>query len=92
MRMILHDPQEEEYYGLNWASRLNDGETLETSTWDVPDGISQVEGRGDSINGTFTIIWLTGGTVGEEYDLVNHVVTSEDRKLDGTMKVTVINS
>ena len=65
---------------------MKGGETISTSTWTVPSGITK-----DSDSGTTTkaTIWLSGGTAGEDYDLVNHVVTSSDREDDRTITVAV---
>ena len=64
-------------YGLNYdpASEpyLESGETIISSSWDVPSGITNVA---DSFDDTTTTIWLSGGTVGETYVLTNTVVTA----------------
>ena len=71
--------------------------TISTSTWTVPTGITEdssvktsitIQGITYSAN-TVATIWLSGGTVGTDYDLVNRIVTSDSRTLDHTITIKV---
>lgn len=87
MSYFKKDPNAILDYGFNWASWLVTGETITTSTWTVPTGITQYDtGRSNTV----TTIWLSGGTVGGEYDIVNHIVTSDGREEDRTLTVAVM--
>lgn len=90
------DPQDKKDYTLNWAGsapgpRLVDGETISTSTWTVPAGITQPVGSPATNTTTTTTIWLTGGTAGVHYKVTNHVVTSQGREYDWSIVVQVKN-
>ena len=80
------DPDEVLDYTVNWAARLAEGDTISTSTWIVPDGITKdSDSRGDST----TTIWLSGGTLSAEYSFVNRVVTAGGRTMDQTINITI---
>jgi hypothetical protein len=66
------------------------GEKVVTSTWTVPTGITK-DSDGIDASGKVTTIWLSGGTVGATYDLINHVITDNAtaREDDRTFKVKV---
>lgn len=84
---LEHDPNEVKDYTLNWGTnRLDAGETITTSTWTVPSGITK---DSDTDTDTTTTIWLSGGTAGVSYRLTNHVVTSQGREYDWSITVLV---
>ena len=75
------------------------GETISASSWTIPSGITKdsdskasvtISGITYSIN-TVATIWLSGGTAGEEYELVNQIETSGSRTLDHTITIKVNN-
>jgi len=86
MPIFTKDPDAVLDYGANWSSWLKDGDTIATSEWTLPSGIAKVS---DSKTATTTTIWLSGGTVGAAYRLVNHIVTSAGRKEDRTITVVM---
>ncbi len=69
-------------YSVNWAAWLKD-DTIQTSTWIVPDGIEQH--NEPTHTDTVTTIWLKNGTPGEVYTLFNQITTvggrTEGRRL-----------
>lgn len=81
-----HDPNADLDYGIDWRTNgwLAAGESIVTSTWTVPTGLT---GHDDSTDGDVTIIWLRGGTAGTKYTVTNHIITDtvpprkEDRSL-----------
>jgi hypothetical protein len=86
------DPDEVLDYEVDWSGRLDDGDTLATSSWEmptVPD--EELVKNSSSINEdeTKTLIWLSGGTLGENYELLNRVTTAGGRTMDQTMKLKV---
>lgn len=65
-------------------------DTITTSTWEVLDGGLSIQT--DTIrNGRFTVVWLTGGTVGESYRVVNNIVTAAGRTDERTITVNVVD-
>jgi hypothetical protein len=105
---MLKDPSDVRTYYIVWASRdaTNDGsssdlgelqsETISTSTWIVPTGITK---DSDAIAGAITLrsvtydasnitsITLSSGTAGVDYDLVNQIVTSGSRTIERTITI-----
>lgn len=106
-----HDPNAVLDYSVDWkykspASRatgtnpdgwLAAGETISSSTWTVPTGLTQL-GPATSptapapsqVDGKATI-WLTGGTAGDTYKLTNKIVTSAGRTDERSIQIDVKN-
>lgn len=87
--MLAKDPNEVKDYMLDWSGaapgpRLVTGETISTSTWVVPSGITK---DSDSNTTTTTTVWLSGGTAGVHYTLTNRVTTSQGRTYDWSITV-----
>ncbi len=81
------DPDEVKDYGLLWASLLGT-DTINTSTWTVPAGITK---DSDSMTDTTTTVWLSGGTAGDSYFLLNRIMTAGGRTYDRTVKLKMKN-
>jgi hypothetical protein len=79
------DPDEVLDYQVNWSARLGD-DTISSSTWVIPSGITK---DSDSYTDTVVTIWLSGGTDGATYDLVNRIVTAGDRTMDQTIRIVI---
>jgi hypothetical protein len=79
------DPDEVLDYKLDWTARL-DGDTIQTSTWTVPVGITR---NSDSKTNTTTTIWLQGGTLGQTYEFVNRITTAGLRTMDQSVKLKI---
>jgi len=80
------DPDDIDYFGIDWGPYLSDvGESISTSTWIVPAGIIK---DSDSVDGTISLIKLSGGTAGASYLLTNRITTATRTK-DRSMTVTV---
>lgn len=77
------DPDEVKDYGINWADLLVT-DTISTSTWTLPAGITK---DSDSKTSTATTIWFSGGTAGEVYLIENKIVTAGGRTYDRTVKL-----
>ncbi len=72
--------------GTGW---LASGETIVTSTWAVPTGITQTTPAPSITGGKSTTIWLSGGTTGARYTLTNHVTTSQGRQGERSFNVDI---
>ena len=68
------DPDARLDYGVNWGEKwLNENDTIVASEWIIPVGIT---GDNDSFSSVKTMIFLSGGTVGETYIIVNRITTN----------------
>ena len=81
------DPNSVLDYVLDWNTHwLATGDTISASTWTVPAGITK---DSDTNSATTTTIWVSGGTAGTDYDLLNRVVTTGGRTVDRTLRIQV---
>jgi hypothetical protein len=79
------DPDAVLDFAINWADWLSD-DIITASTWTVPAGITKDR---DSFHEFLTVVWLSGGTAGETYTLVNRIETDESRTEDRSVFITV---
>ena len=78
---FIKDPDSVLDYTVNWLTWL-DGDTISASTWTVPSGLTK---DSDTFGDSTTTVWLSGGTVGKEYSIVNHITTAAGREEDQTL-------
>ena len=79
------DPDETLDFPFNWKPELN-GDTISTSEFLLPDGLTQV-----SVSNTPTTatIFVSGGTSGLIYRITHRIVTAGGRTRDRTINVLV---
>lgn len=80
------DPSDTLDYGFEWSGWLEVGETLVSSTWDIPSGLTA---GAASFTSTATTQWLASGTLGIEYTVTNHVLTSLGRVGDRSFTLLI---
>lgn len=80
------DPDEVLDYSIDWSARLG-ADTISTSAWSVVSG-TVVEGVNNKTD-TVTTVWLSGGTVGENAEIHNRIVTAGGRTMDQTVYLRV---
>ena len=83
----VKDPDEVLDYTIDWAAAIP-SDTIASSTWVVPAGITQAS-PSPSYTTTATTIWLSGGTAGTVYDVVNRITTSGGRTLERALQIRV---
>ena len=83
--VFYKDPDAVLDYTIDWETWL-DSDTISTSTWTVPSGITK---NTDTNTTTTTTIWLSGGTAGISYDLLDRIVTAAGRTEDRTIAIIV---
>jgi len=80
-------------YVVDWRQVLEDQETIDNSTWTIEDKGNDNDleqgPKGTTRQNGKNLIWLSGGVVGEEYEVKNKIETSEGRTYDRTFKVRV---
>ena len=86
----IKDPDATLDWAIDWTAWLATDETIATSTWTVPDGLTQGTGTqaASSVDGINTI-WLSGGTDGDTYHITNEIVTSSNRTDDRSFDITI---
>ena len=83
---FVKDPDAKLDYKVDWEEWL-DGDTISASTWTVPTGLTQVSA---SFSTTTATVWLSGGTAGGSYQVVNRVTTAAGRIDDRTITIRVL--
>lgn len=88
---FIKDPADVLDYKVDWAGSspgpwLTEGDTIVTSTWTVPTGITKDSDSHD--DGTATV-WVSGGTAGTDYRLTNRIVTAGGRTAERTIRIQV---
>lgn len=81
------DPNAVLDYTFDWSAWLGD-DTISTSTWIVPAGITKAS---SSNTATTTTIWLSGGRQTAKYLVTNRIVTANGRTEDRTAEFTITN-
>lgn len=82
----IKDPDAILDYPIDWSAWLED-DTIATSEWVAHDDGITIDN--DTNTATVTVVWLSGGTVGERYRLTNHIVTAAGREDDRTISVRI---
>lgn len=84
------DPDEVLDYQFDWTDRLEDAETIVTSTFVRASGDVTL-GANDTA-GAVTTIWISGGTAGTLSVITNRITTSEGRTYEESAKFRVRSS
>jgi hypothetical protein len=87
MTSFTKDPDAVLDYRWDWTAWLADGEVISTSVVLAPAGITLDSDTNDT---TSTTAWLSGGTNGTDYDVVNRISTNQGRTDDRTMRIHVM--
>lgn len=82
---FVKDPDSTEDYAFNWVMDL-DGDTISSSTFELPDGLTEVSTANDD---TKTQIFVSGGTECITYRITNRIVTAGGRTFDKTIRIYV---
>lgn len=85
-QIFLKDPEATLDFAVDWSEWLG-SDTISTSTWTVPTGITK---DSDSATTTKATIWLKSGSAGKEYSIVNKIVTAGGRTDERMLVIKVI--
>jgi hypothetical protein len=90
MSTYVKDPDAVLDYGFDWSDWLRTNETITASTWSIdPSDSPGLAKDSDSFDNTATTAWLSGGEADEEYEVTNHITTSDGREDDRSHKIKV---
>lgn len=69
-------------YPIDWSLNLaEDDDTITASEWLIDIGLTK---ESESFEPTSTVVWVSGGTLGTQYNLTNHITTVGGRIEDFT--------
>ena len=88
VNVYVHDPDAILDYYLDWSDWLAGSGTLETSTWEAIGSVTLAQ---DSIMGSLTGVWVVATDDEGLADLTNHIVDSEGREDDRTIRLILRN-
>lgn len=83
---VTKDPDALLDYATDWSSWLDTGDTIASSLWVVPAGLTITA---QSHTTTGATVWLSGGTLGERYEVVNRITTAQGRIEDRSKFITM---
>jgi hypothetical protein len=86
-------PETTRPYGLNWAEDLAEGDIIATSEWDIEGDDDVLTTANPTKTDTTTTVWLSGGTPGKQYRVVNKItaVGNPTKTLVTTMRINIRN-
>lgn len=85
MAVYIKDPDSILDYKIDWSAWLA-ADTILSSTWIVPTGLTKTS---QSNTTTTTTVWLSGGTLGQNYQVTNRITTNQNRTEDRTFDIVV---
>lgn len=90
MLTFKKDPNAILDYSVDWTSWLQTDETIVSSSWIIPSGLTKTT---DAFDDKYATAWLTGGTEGETYTITNRITTNNvpPRTDDRSMNIFVTN-
>lgn len=80
------DPNEHLDFSIDWANRLVSGDTIATSSWDIPSGLTS---NLNTSTVSTTTVWLSGGVAGTRYAVKNTIVTAGGRTHEQTVYLKI---
>jgi hypothetical protein len=89
MADFIKDPSAVLDFNLNWSDWLTGAEEIVASTWTSPDGLTIDT---SSYTSSLAVVWLSGGTNGRTYRVVNRITTNNSpaRIEERTITVQVV--
>lgn len=83
---FVKDPDSIRSFGINWAEFL-DGQAFTATTWTLESGVVVIDSNTTST--TYTLVKLSGGTVGQKCALKNRVTRTDGERDDQTIWVRI---
>lgn len=82
------DPDAISDYSIDWSDWLDDGETVDESTWSGPAGVALTPSL-ETPHAIVRVEITDDGLIGTAISLVNHVVSSDGQEDDRTLKIRI---
>jgi hypothetical protein len=81
------DPDDVADYAIDWTARLDAGDSLADSLFEVVSGTILLGAQ--SIDGNKATVWVNGGEDGETATILNRVTTTGGRQYDQTFALKI---
>ena len=84
-------PNEIKDYSFDWSKDI-EGDTITggSSTWSISPSTATIAQSSVASSGTLTTVWLSGGVIGQVYQVNNFIVTAAGRDLSKTFRLLVV--
>lgn len=88
---FVKDPQATLDYIINWGDNWLGTDTISASTWTLPSNMAhpQLVKVTDTFDNDKATVWLSSGTVGTSYDVINRITTAGGRTDERTIVLAV---
>jgi hypothetical protein len=87
---MLKDPSAKLPFTVDWSAWLAaEGDTATSVAWTVPAGIVKESSPAESLADGKATVWLSGGTVGQRYQITCRITTAGGRIDDRTIQVDI---
>lgn len=83
------DPNEFLDYQLDWSRRLDTGDTIVAATFSLAEAAGTTIAS-QSFSGTTAAVWLSGGTAGEEAEILCRIETAGGRVMDQSVRLAIV--
>ncbi len=87
-------PDEIKDYSLDWSKDIGTDVIANSanSAWTVSPSDVTITQSSLASNGTLTTVWVSGGTIGQAYQVKNRIVTTSGRNLTKVFRLLVVGS
>jgi len=85
MFSFVKDPDATLDYKADWTLWLKD-DIINQSSWIVPAGLTK---EAEAVDNTTATVWLSGGTLGQKYEVINRIITTAGRTDDRTLTIRI---
>lgn len=82
----IKDPDSIVPYDVQWHKWLITGDTIVSSEWLIPDGITD---ESESNTDTMALVWLSGGELGQQYLITNRITTAQGMTEDQSIRISL---
>jgi len=76
-------------YSIDWSQWLTGTDTIASSTW-TSTATGTITLSNQSSGTATTVCWVSGGVVGEIYNVTNHIVSAGGRIEDRSIQFTIL--
>lgn len=83
---FIKDPDANLDYSFDWTSWMPYGDSISSLAWTIPTGLTQTASSSTSTTAT---VWLSGGAVGQSYQIRCKITTASGRVDERTVTIIV---
>lgn len=84
------DPDAKLPYSVDWSKWLaNEGDTAASAAWTVPAGMTKESSPAETLVSGVATVWLSGGTLGQSYEVVCRLTTTAGRIDERTILIVI---